>query len=135
MGSLARQYLSYTSPMRMSLRRFKQVVAQAMELIPEEFQPYLEGVAVVVEDEPPASLLDTMGVPGDETLLGLFAGPAVDEEGSGQLPARIIIYRYPHLNEARDLPELEREVARTVIHEAAHRFGIEEARIAELGWD
>jgi predicted Zn-dependent protease with MMP-like domain len=123
--------------MRMSHRHFEQMVERSLALIPEEFRPFLQGVPVVVEEEPSEALLDDLGVPEDETLLGLFVGPALDEEapGSGQMPARIIIYRLPHLEEAEDLPSLEREVARTVIHEVAHRFGIGEERLEELGWD
>lgn len=116
---------------------FERLVSRALESIPGEFQPYLEGVPVVVEDEPPDELLDALGVPEDETLLGVFLGPSLDEEvpGSGALPARIVVYRLPHLEEARTLRGLEREVVRTVIHEVAHRFGITEARLEELDWD
>jgi predicted Zn-dependent protease with MMP-like domain len=119
----------------MSPRRFEQVVSRALDLIPGEFLPYLEGIPVVIEEEPSDDLLDAMGVPLDETLLGLYEGPALDEEVPGEIPPRIIVYRLPHLEEARTLEELEREVARTVIHEVAHRFGIEEDRLVDLGWD
>jgi predicted Zn-dependent protease with MMP-like domain len=120
----------------MSRRRFEEVVARALDLVPEEFLPYLAGVPVVVEDEPSRAVRAAMGLPEDETLLGLFTGPALDEEraGSLEMPARITIYRYPHLDEAENMQDLEREVARTVIHEVAHRFGIGEERLEELGW-
>jgi predicted Zn-dependent protease with MMP-like domain len=121
--------------MDMSRRRFERVVARALERVPEAFRPYLEDLPVVVEDEPSGSLLDAMGVPEDETLFGLIEGPSLGEELPGQLPARIIIFRYPHLDEAEDLADLEREVTRTVLHEVAHRFGIGEERLRELGWD
>jgi len=121
----------------MTRRRFEHVVARALELIPEEFKPYLQGLPVVVEDEPSLELREAMGIPEDETLLGLFTGPALDEEmpGSGELPARITVYRLPHLEEADNILDLEREVARTVLHEVAHRFGIGEARLGDLGLD
>ena len=38
--------------------------------------------------------------------------------------------RIPTLSEA----ELRDEIATTVIHEIAHRFGIGEERLEELGW-
>ncbi len=123
--------------MQMTRRRFEHVVVRALALIPEAFQPYLEGLQVVVEDEPSLELLEAMGIPADETLLGLFSGPALDEEipGSGELPARITVYRLPHLEEADNILDLEREVARTVLHEVAHRFGIGEDRLRDLGLD
>jgi len=117
----------------MSRRRFELVVARALDLIPPEFLPYLADVPVVVEDEPSRALLDEMGVPEDETLLGLFSGPALDETVPGTLPARIIVYRLPHLEDAGNILDLEREVARTVVHEVAHRFGIGEDRLDDLG--
>ncbi|WP_316413377.1 metallopeptidase family protein [Mesoterricola silvestris] len=119
----------------MTRRRFEYVVARALEAIPEAFKPYLEGLPVVVEDEPSVELLETLGVPPGETLLGLFSGPAVGEEmqGSVLLPARITVFRLPHLADAENVLELEREVARTVLHEVAHRFGIGEERLEDLG--
>ena len=123
--------------MRLSAEAFERLVGEALELIPEEFQPFLAEVAVVVEAEPPDELLDALGVPEDETLFGLYSGPDLGEQGLGApvLPPRITVYRRPHLRAARDLEQLRREVARTVLHEAAHRFGIGEERLEELGWD
>jgi predicted Zn-dependent protease with MMP-like domain len=123
--------------MWMSHRRFEQLVARALDRVPPEFRPYLERIPVVIEAEPSDELLDSMEVPEDETLLGLYEGPALDEEipGSGEMPARIIVYRLPHLDAARTPRELEREVIRTVIHEVAHRFGIGEGRLEDLGLD
>ncbi len=121
----------------MSPRKFDLVVERALALIPAEFRPFLEGIPVVVEEEPDPDLLDDMEVPEDETLLGLYVGPNLGEEepGYGELPGKIIIYRLPHLEAASNVLDLEREVARTVLHEVAHRFGIEEDRLEDLGWD
>jgi predicted Zn-dependent protease with MMP-like domain len=51
------------------------------------------------------------------------------------LPDRITIFRRPLLEEFDNPDELRHEVARTVIHEIAHHFGIGEDRLTELGWD
>jgi predicted Zn-dependent protease with MMP-like domain len=115
---------------------FRQVVLEALDLVPEEFRPYLENVAVLVEDEPSGALLDTLGVPPGGTLYGLYTGASLPLRGNDQsgLPPRITLFRYPHLGSAWDLEELRREVARTIIHEVAHHFGIGEERLEELGW-
>jgi predicted Zn-dependent protease with MMP-like domain len=121
---------------RLPAGEFERLVQEALELVPEAFRPYLENVPVVVEAEPGDDLLDALQVPLDEDLYGLYTGPSLAERGADQsgLPARIIVFRGPHLRQARDLEDLRRELARTIIHEVAHHFGIGEARLRELGW-
>ena len=53
---------------------------------------------------------------------------------TGALPARVVIYRRPLLEGFPDPAELERQIRITVLHELAHYFGIDEDRIAELGY-
>ena len=123
--------------MRLPARDFEGVVLEALELVPAEFRRYLGNVPVVVEAEPGEDLLDDLQVPLDEDLYGLFSGPSLPERGADEsgLPARITVFRGPHLRACLDLEELRVEVARTIIHEVAHHFGIGEARLEELGWD
>jgi predicted Zn-dependent protease with MMP-like domain len=85
-------------------------------------------VAVVVEDENPE----------DPDLFGLYHGVPLPERGSGYsgaLPDKISIYRLPLEDEFEDPAELEDEIRITVLHELAHYFGIDEDRLAELGYD
>ena len=122
--------------MRMSDARFRQLVDEALALVPEEFRPYLAGVPVVIEGWAPDALLDELGVPEDETLYGLYSGRALTEgpAETGELPPRITLYRGPLLEDCEDEADLREEIATTVIHEVAHHFGISEARLEELGW-
>lgn len=122
--------------MHLSDRRFRQLVDEALGLVPEEFRPYLAGVPVVIEDWAPDDLLDELGVPEDETLYGLYSGRALTEgrAESGDLPPRVTIYRGPLLEDCADEADLREEIATTVIHEIAHHFGIGEDRLEELGW-
>lgn len=122
--------------MHLSDRRFRQLVDEALGLVPEEFRPYLAGVPVVIEDWAPDDLLDELGVPEDETLYGLYSGRALTEgrAESGDLPSRVTIYRGPLLEDCADEADLREEIATTVIHEIAHHFGIDEDRLEELGW-
>jgi predicted Zn-dependent protease with MMP-like domain len=122
--------------MRISDRAFRRLVDEALGLVPAEFRPYLEGVSVVLEDWPPDALLDDLGVPEDDTLYGLYSGHALTDgpRESGDLPPRITLYRGPLLEDCEDEDDLRDEIATTVIHEIAHHFGIDEARLEELGW-
>ena len=73
--------------------------------------------------------------PGGPGILGSFFGyPHGDRTPPGALPARIVIYRLPLEEAFPDPDELEREIRVTVLHELAHYFGIDEDRIAELGY-
>jgi predicted Zn-dependent protease with MMP-like domain len=121
----------------MTAREFEYHVETALTLIPAEFRHHLDNVHLVIEDEPTAALLDELGVPADETIFGLYTGTPLTERDSDYagLPDRITIYRLPLCDEFPDPAELRTEIARTVIHEIAHHFGIEEDRLTELGWD
>ena len=50
------------------------------------------------------------------------------------LPDRIIIYRRPILAICDSEEDVVEEVQVTVVHEIAHHFGIDDARLHELGW-
>ena len=105
--------------------QFEEHVRAALDSLPDEIAKGLENVAVVVEDESSE----------DPTILGSFFGyPHGERTPSGALPARVVIYRRPLVDAFPDTAELEREIRITVLHELAHYFGIDEDRIAELGY-
>jgi predicted Zn-dependent protease with MMP-like domain len=107
--------------------RFEELVADALDLIPAEFASAMDNVVVLVEDRDPAN----------PTLLGLYHGIALTERTSqygGVLPDRITIYREPILEMCDSETEVVEEVAITVVHEIAHHFGVDDARLHELGW-
>jgi predicted Zn-dependent protease with MMP-like domain len=97
---------------------FEEHVRRALDSLPPELAKGLRNVAVVIEEEDPE----------DPDLFGLW-------ESSEYLPDRISIYRRPLLEEFGDDPAvLVREIRITVLHELAHYFGIDEARLEELGY-
>jgi predicted Zn-dependent protease with MMP-like domain len=111
----------------MTRQRFEELVGDALDLIPPEFAAAMENVVILVEDRDPEN----------PTLLGLYHGVALTERTShygGVLPDRITIYREAILDICRDEEEVVEEVAITVVHEIAHHFGIDDARLHELGW-
>jgi len=106
--------------------RFEQLVADALDGIPEELGKYMDNVAVFVEDVAPQS-----------NLLGLYQGVPLTARGtsySGTLPDRISIYRRTICAICSTEEEVVEQVRRTVIHEVAHHFGISDPRLRELGW-
>ena len=115
---------------------FAKLVEEGLALIPDELRAHVSNVQIVIADEPNAELLAELGIPANETIYGLYSGTPLTERTSeySALPDCITIYRRPLLADFPDPATLRREVARTVIHELAHHFGIPDERLAVLGW-
>ena len=116
-------------PIEMEPERFDVLVDQALDGIPDELASLVRNVVVLVEEEPPEDEPDD--------LLGLYDGVALTERDGTlgvELPDRIFIFRGPLLDMCADEAELVEEVRITVVHEVAHHFGLDDARLHELGW-
>jgi predicted Zn-dependent protease with MMP-like domain len=113
---------------------FRQLVADALDAIPESLGRLMENVAVFVEDWPTTEQL--AGRRG--TLLGLYEGIGLTRRSplsyAGAMPDRITVFRGPMMAMTRTETELTELVNTTVIHEVAHHFGISDERLVELGW-
>jgi predicted Zn-dependent protease with MMP-like domain len=114
----------------MSREAFEDAVSEALDGVPQELARMMDNVVVLVEDEPPR---------GEGDLLGLYEGTPLTERdswwASGSLPDRITIFRLPTLAVCDTVEQVVDEVRVTVVHEIAHHFGIDDARLHELGWD
>ncbi|MDQ3878845.1 MAG: metallopeptidase family protein [Actinomycetota bacterium] len=113
---------------------FEELVADALDSLPEELGSMMENVEVVVEPEPPREFLARLG-PG-QTVLGLYHGVPLTKRGiyANALPDKISIYEGPITRMSRSPDEIREQVRRTVVHEVAHHFGIDDARLHELGY-
>ena len=106
--------------------QFEDMVAAALDGLPEDLGRLMRNVAVTVEHGP-----------GPRGLLGLYQGVPLTSRTSqyaGVLPDRITIYQRAICAICDTEPQVVEEVRRTVIHEVAHHFGIDDDRLAELGW-
>jgi len=106
--------------------RFEEMVGEALDGLPEELGRLMSNVAVTVEHGP--------GPPG---LLGLYEGIPLTSRTTGYagvLPDRITIYRLAICAVCQTEHDVVEEVRRTVVHEVGHHFGIDDARLTELGW-
>jgi len=119
----------------MRRRRFEQLVEQALGEIPKRFREAMANVAVVVEDEPSAELLEDMEIEPPDTLFGLYRGtPLTEREWShgNTLPDQITIFQRPIEEACEDEDQIVDEVAQTVIHEFGHYFGLSEEEIEDI---
>ena len=109
------------------MERFEELVADALDSIPAELGRLMDNVAIVVKEGSPAS-----------GLLGRYDGIPLTERDASYagmvLPDRITLFRRPILAMCGDDEEVLEQVRITVIHEVAHHFGIDDARLDELGW-
>ena len=123
---------------RASLRAFEALVAEALDDLPAYVQERLENVAVLVEERPRRDRLTDMGYDSRHDLLGLYEGiNRLDRAGGYHLvtPDRITLFWRPIIDEVGwgDREAIRREVRKTVIHEVAHHFGIDDAELERLG--
>jgi predicted Zn-dependent protease with MMP-like domain len=118
----------------MKRQEFKRLVAQVMETLPKEFEPFLTNVVVEVTDEPDDELLRRAGFTDEEieegeSLLGLFdplelpSAWSSDAIDTHDMLHRLWIFKIPHEEEYPDPKRLRIEIRKTVIHELAHHFG------------
>jgi predicted Zn-dependent protease with MMP-like domain len=113
--------------------QFETVIRQAIADLPDWARDALHNLDVLVVDRADQHL-----DPDGQGLLGLYVGLPLTERGTdyaGELPDVIYIFRKPHLELRLPPDELREEIIRTLIHEIAHYFGIDDDRLEELGWD
>jgi predicted Zn-dependent protease with MMP-like domain len=113
---------------------FEELVSEALDSLPEELAKMMDNVEVVVEPEPPHEYVSNL--PAGHTLLGHYHGVPLTNRGvhyGHVLPDKISIYQGPITRIARTPERIREQVRRTVIHEIAHHFGIDDDRLHELG--
>lgn len=113
----------------MRRHEFERVVDAILEDLPDWVLDQIDNLVVVVEDEPSAELGD---------VLGVYEGVSLDERSeyySGVMPDRIVIFYKPHIELGLAQDDLRSEIRKTVLHEMGHHLGIDDDRLAELGWD
>ena len=116
----------------MKASEFESIVRAVMDDLPQWVRDAFDNLEVLVLDEPDAEL-----DPDGEGLLGLYVGIPLPErsiDDAGRLPDVIYLFRRPHLELGLPADELRMEIARTLIHEVAHYFGIDDDYLDETGW-
>ncbi len=115
-------------PIDVSPERFEELVVDAIDAVPDALARHMENVAVFIQDRS-----------RQRGLLGLYQGVPLTARGNsygigGGTPDRITIFRENICARCRTEEEVVHQVTVTVVHEIAHHFGIDDARLHELGW-
>ena len=118
----------------MEEQRFRELVEEALDGLPEEYAKKLNNVGVIVEDWPTPQQRMKLRLPPWALLFGLYEGIPQTRRGGNYtmvLPDKITIFKYPMLSIARSFSDLKEIVKNTVWHEIAHHFGMDESAVRQ----
>ncbi len=121
---------------QIELARFHHYVGEAFEALPTTFREKLDNVEIVVEAWPDAETLRKAQVNHPAGLLGFYHGVPKTRRTHQYglvLPDKISLYFYPIILRCASDEEVREMVRHVLYHEIAHHFGIDDARLHEIG--
>jgi predicted Zn-dependent protease with MMP-like domain len=107
---------------------FERMVAEVFDALPDDMVRGVENVGIVIENQPLGER---------PRLFGQYRGHPLTTRGVygfGELPDRITLYTNNMQEHSADLDALRSRVRITLVHEIGHYFGLDDARLRELGW-
>jgi predicted Zn-dependent protease with MMP-like domain len=117
----------YAWSVAVTRERFEELVVEALDGLPAWVREAMDNVEVLVEDLPPADQRD---------LLGVYHGVPLTDRGANYTwvaPDTITLFRATIMAVAgHDEDRVREQVRRTVVHEIAHHFGIDDHRLHDL---
>ena len=119
----------------MTRAEFERLVVEAVMLIPKRFRREMKNLALVVEEEPSAELLEEMEIEPPDSLYGLYQGTPLPERAwdhGNALPDHITLFQRPIEEDCDDEDEIRAAIGETLIHEVGHYFGLSEEEIEEI---
>ena len=123
----------------MTRGEFRNVVAEVLDSLPDQFRRRMDNVVVLVEDlpaplhprtPPPRSIGQTR-----KLVLGVFVGTPATQQSVFALPggpARIVLYQKNIEAVCRSEAELRHQIRMTIIHEIGHYFGMDEDQLRHV---
>ena len=120
--------------------RFEQLVAEALDSLPEEFRRRMKNVAVLVRDVPPEQREREQHAPRPRSLprtliLGQFIGTATTQKSFFNVPMgpdHVVLYQRNIEAICRTDDEIRHQVRQTLIHEVGHYFGMSEEQLRDV---
>lgn len=119
----------------MTIAQFDAIVEDAISEVPEPLRQYLDTVLIGTLPNPTPRQRAWLGP--DETVYGLYEGHAIPQrlhvDASLLPPSTITLFRIPLRRDFPGEAELIREIRRTLFHELAHHFGIDDDSLEAWG--
>ena len=119
----------------MTRTKFRELVDEALDSIPERFRDAMQNIAILVEDEPSAEQLESVDIEPPDTLLGLYEGIPLPERQwahGNTLPDKITLFQGPIEDSSEDEDDVIVAIGETLIHEVGHYFGLSEEEIEAI---
>lgn len=116
----------------MNKKQFEASVAQILDQLPARFRRHIDNVAFVVQDRADDEILELAGVDDSMDLYGFYTGIPLTERTAdyGLVPPDVIyIFQRPIEAICENDDQVREEIRKTVLHELAHYFGIDEDRL------
>lgn len=123
--------------MNMHRDEFEKLVEEGFERLPAWVREKIKNVALLVQNEPSEEDRKAQELGERETLLGLYKGIPLSERGElygvgATMPDTITLYQRPIEDAAeQDGKDVRDVVAKTIWHEFAHHFGMDEGEVRE----
>jgi len=118
----------------MDKEKFEELVKEGIDALPERFLKKLDNVGIVIEDEPNEEQIKKIKLGKYSKLFGLYEGIPQTKRGyySGVLPDKITIFKKSIEEIAPNDESVKEIVKKTVWHEIAHHFGMDEEMVRKV---
>lgn len=119
----------------LNLEEFQDVMAEAVESLPDEFKSKIDNVDIVVEDYPPRELLRKL--PRGRLILGLYQGVPQKKRTSRYglvLPDKISLFKKNIEAICSSREEVYRQIRKTLLHEIGHHFSLSDPELRRMGF-
>ena len=118
-----------------SREQFQNLVLQALSDLPEDVRHSIQNVDVVVDDVASINQIAGTGIENAMDLLGLYEGiPLTERYGYDMvLPDKVTLFQKPIESICDTQEQMAEEISKTLIHEIAHHFGLDDDHLDRLG--
>ena len=117
-----------------SREQFERLVHKAPSDIPPDIRLSIQNVDIVVDNVASMNQIAGTGIENEMELLGLYEGiPITERYGYDMvLPDKITLFQKPIEAICDNQEQITEEISKTLIHEIAHHFGLDDNHLDQL---
>ena len=117
-----------------SREQFERLVHKALSNIPADIRLSIQNVDIVVDNVATMNQIAGTGIENEMELLGLYEGiPITERYGYDMvLPDKITLFQRPIEAICDNQEQITEEISKTLIHEIAHHFGLDDNHLDQL---